>query len=36
MEKPSVTYLMDQIRKWREDILRELAAKEMAKDLFKN
>lgn len=27
---------MNQIRKWREGILRELAAKEMAEDLFKD
>ena len=36
MERPSVTDLMNQIRKWREDVLRELAAKEMAEDLFKD
>ena len=34
--KPSITNLMNQIRKWREGILRELAAKEMAEDLFKD
>lgn len=33
--KPSVTDLMNQIRKWREGVLRELAAKEMAENLFK-
>lgn len=36
MEKPSVTDLMNQIRKWREGVLRELAAKEMAEKLFKS
>lgn len=34
--KSSVTDLMNQIRKWREGVLRELAAKEMAEELFKD
>jgi hypothetical protein len=36
MEKPSVYSLMNQINKWREDTLRELAAKDMAEKLFKD
>lgn len=34
--KFSFTQLMNQINKWREDILRELAAKEIAEKLLKN
>ncbi|AXF42205.1 hypothetical protein vBRpoPV14_88 [Ruegeria phage vB_RpoP-V14] len=34
--KPSVSSLMNQINKWREGVLRELAAKEMAEELFKD
>ena len=34
--KPSLFSLMNQINKWREDVLRELAAKDMAHNLFKD